>query len=114
LAVIWATLKDSPEHMETNPTLQIQNLVIHLSREEVLVDGVPIALSSTEYRLLCLLAQNPGVIFTRQQIIERVRGADYPATDRSVDNHLVALRKKLLSAASLIDTVRGVGYRLRQ
>ena len=82
--------------MEPDPTLRIQNLFIHLSREEVLVDGVPIALSSTEYHLLCLLAQNPGVVFTRQQIIQRVRGADYPATDRSVDNQLVGLSKEAL------------------
>jgi two-component system, OmpR family, alkaline phosphatase synthesis response regulator PhoP len=99
--------------MKSDPVLTIDQLVIHLNRQEVLVDGLPIVLAAAEYRLLCLLAQHPGVVFTRQQIIQAVRGDDYPATDRSVDTQLVTLRKKLLSAASLIETIRGVGYRLR-
>jgi len=57
------------------------------------------------------LARRPGVVFTRYQIVDAVKGEDYPVTDRSVDVQIVGLRKKLKKYGKLIETVRGVGYR---
>jgi two-component system phosphate regulon response regulator PhoB len=80
---------------------------------EVSVGGVLIPLTKTEVGVLQFLARNAGTTFTRQQIIEAVHGTDYPATDRTVDVQITALRKKLGARGRLIETVRGVGYRLR-
>ncbi|OHB67632.1 MAG: DNA-binding response regulator [Planctomycetes bacterium RBG_13_63_9] len=94
--------------------IRIRNLVIHPGRHEVLVDAEPVTLTSTEFRVLHVLARRPGWVYTRLQISEAVHGADYPVTDRSVDVQIVALRKKLGDAGQYIQTVRGVGYRLKE
>jgi len=98
---------------ETTP-LKVHDLVIHPGRHEVLVKGKPADLTHTEFSLLHLLARRPGWVFTRNQIIDRLRGSDYPVTDRSVDVQVVGLRKKLGRAAECIETVRGVGYRFKE
>jgi two-component system phosphate regulon response regulator PhoB len=94
--------------------VRIHNLVIHPGRHEVLVDSEPVTLTSTEFRVLHVLARRPGWVFTRLQISEAVHGTDYPVTDRSVDVQIAALRKKLGTAERYIETVRGVGYRLKE
>jgi len=94
--------------------IRLHNLVIHPGRHEVLVDGEPVDLTSTEFRVLHVMARRPGWVFTRRQISEAVHGADYPVTDRSVDVQIVALRQKLGSASRYVETVRGVGYRLKE
>ena len=86
--------------------VEIDNL-----HHEVRVDGERIDLTLTEFRVLELLARRPGVVFTRYQIVDAVKGEDYPVTDRSVDVQIVGLRKKLVSHSGLVETVRGVGYR---
>jgi len=63
--------------------------------------------------VLTFLAARPGWVFTRSQIVDAVRGDDYPVTDRSVDVQIVGLRKKLGDSGFLIETVRGVGYRFK-
>jgi two-component system phosphate regulon response regulator PhoB len=98
---------------ETSP-FQIHDLVIHPGRHEVLVDGKPVQLTFTEFAILNHLARRPGWVFTRYQIVDAVRGTDYPVTDRSVDVQVVGLRKKLGSAGKYIETVRGVGYRFKE
>jgi two-component system alkaline phosphatase synthesis response regulator PhoP len=87
------------------------SLVIDPRRHEVLVDGAPVVMTATEFRIVHLLARRPGWVFTRQQIIDAVQGEDVAVTLRSVDVHVVALRRKLGAAGDLIETVRGVGYR---
>ena len=94
--------------------IRIHNLVIHPGRHEVLVDGEPVTLTSTEFRVLHVLARRPGWVRTRLQISEAVHGEDYPVTDRSIDVQIVALRKKLGTAGRYIETVRGVGYRFQE
>ncbi|MGQ9731469.1 MAG: response regulator [Candidatus Zipacnadales bacterium] len=95
-------------------TIRIRDLVIHPGRREVLIKGVPIELTFTEFGVLHTLARRAGWVFTRSQIVDAVRGDDYPVTDRSVDVHIVGLRKKLGPCANYIETVRGVGYRLKE
>jgi two-component system phosphate regulon response regulator PhoB len=99
---------------EAKATTKIHDMVINPGRHEVLVDGNPIALTLTEFRVLHLLARRPGWVFTRYQIVDAVHGEGYPVTDRSVDVQIAGLRKKLGEAGKYIETVRGVGYRFKE
>ena len=94
--------------------VKIHELEIHPGRRSVLVEGNPVDLTYTEFQVLYILARRPGWVFTRSQIVDAVRGDDYPVTDRSVDVQIVGLRKKLGSFGKYIETVRGVGYRFRE
>jgi len=79
----------------------------------VRVAGELVSLTASQFAILLFLAERPGWVFTRSQIINAVKGADYPVTERSVDVQIVGLRKKLGVAGDLIETVRGVGYRFQ-
>ena len=77
------------------------------------LDGEPLDLSPTEFALLHLLLRNPGRAFSRAYLLDTVWGEDYISGDRSVDNAVLRLRKKLGPVGEEIETVWGVGYRLR-
>jgi two-component system phosphate regulon response regulator PhoB len=98
----------------TDETVGIYELSIDPGRRVVIADGNPIDLTYTEFQVLFLLARRPGWVFTRTQIVDAVRGDDYPVTDRSVDVQIVGLRKKLGAYGKYIETVRGVGYRFKE
>ncbi len=100
----------SPEPAD-EAVLSIGDLVIHPGRHQVTVGGKPVDLTATEFGVLHLLARRPGWVFTRYQIVDAVHGEDYPVTERSVDVQIVGLRKKMKKAGTLIETVRGIGYR---
>jgi two-component system phosphate regulon response regulator PhoB len=70
-------------------------------------------LSATEFALLRHFLSHPDIVFSRNQIIATINGPDYPVTDRSVDVQILGLRKKLGEAGGMIETIRGVGYRLK-
>jgi two-component system alkaline phosphatase synthesis response regulator PhoP len=91
------------------------DLVIHPGRHEVLVQAQSVQLTPTEFRILRLLARRPGWVFTRNQIIDAAQGEDMnvTVTARSVDVHIVSLRRKLGPCGAVIETIRGVGYRFR-
>ena len=110
-AVLRRKTKEQPD--DDLPTT-IHNITIHPGRREVLVDGNPVQLTFTEFGILQFLARRPGWVFTRFQIVDAIRGDDYPVTDRSVDVQIVGLRKKLGPAGKYIETVRGVGYRFKE
>lgn len=93
--------------------LRVRDLVIHPGRHAVLAGERPIDLTATEFRLLHFLARRPGWVFTRNQIVQAVRGDGYPVTERSVDVQIYGLRRKLGAADDYVETVRGVGYRFR-
>jgi two-component system phosphate regulon response regulator PhoB len=99
---------------DQSEVLRVHDLVIHPGRHEVLIDGEPVQLTFTEFRILNFLARRPGWVFTRSQIVDAVRGEEYYVTDRSVDVQIVGLRKKLGPAGKYIETVRGVGYRFKE
>ncbi len=92
---------------------EVKNVRLDHDRHEVTVNGEPIDLTATEFKLLTLMVGQPGRVFTRQGIIERIHEGYAAVTDRSVDVQVVALRRKLGDAGRLIETVRGVGYRFR-
>jgi two-component system phosphate regulon response regulator PhoB len=82
-------------------------------RHEAFAGEQRLDFSATEFSLLRHFLANPDRVFSRNQIISAVHGASYPATDRSVDVQVLALRKKLGAAGAMIETIRGVGYRLK-
>jgi len=102
------------EEEEESEVVEIRDLRINMGRHEVFVCGKPVELTATEFKLLHFLAQRPGWVFTRQQILDGVHGDNYAITDRAVDVQVVGLRKKLGNAGSYIETVRGVGYRFKE
>jgi len=92
--------------------IQRGELTIDTVRHEVLVEGNPITLTSTEFRILLFLATHPGWVYTRDQIINAIHEEQVAVTDRTVDVQIVGLRKKL-GKQEYIETVRGIGYRFR-
>jgi two-component system phosphate regulon response regulator PhoB len=95
------------------PLLRLHNISVDIARHEVSVGDSPVNLSATEFSILEFLVRNPGWVFSRNRIIDAVKGKDYPVTERSVDVQILGLRKKLGAAGDLIETVRGVGYRIQ-
>jgi two-component system phosphate regulon response regulator PhoB len=95
-------------------TLKVHDMVINPGRHEVLCGRSSIELTASEFRLLHFLAQRPGWVFTREQIVDGVKGEDYAVTDRAVDVQMVSLRRKLGKRGEYIETVRGVGYRFKE
>ena len=82
------------------------------ARRETLVDGVSVALTPKEFEILCLFVTHPGLVLSRSQIQDQVWGMEYLGETRTVDVHIRTLRQKLGHCGELIETVRGVGYRL--
>ncbi len=113
LARIKSVLRRNAQEEEDSAegSLTIRELIIHPGRRQVTVDGEVVDLTFTEFQVLYHLARRPGWVFTRTQIVDAVRGEDYPVTDRSVDVQIVGLRKKLGRFGKYVQTVRGVGYR---
>jgi two-component system, OmpR family, alkaline phosphatase synthesis response regulator PhoP len=99
---------------EEQGTVRIHEIVIHPGRHEVLLNGEPGDFTYTEFRLLHFLARKPGWAFSRAQIVDAVKGEDYPVTERSVDVQVAGLRKKLGEYGLYVETVRGVGYRFKE
>lgn len=99
--------------VSSKPVVRSGQIEINLERHEAKVSGNLLNLTATEFAILHFLISNPGRVYTRNQIIEGVKGDDYPVTERSVDVQIVALRKKLGAYGSDIETVRGIGYRFK-
>ena len=104
-------LADSP--VEKKEKIILHGLEIHPGRHEVKLHGEALQLTMTEFGVLLLLAGKPGWVYSRQQIIDSVRGYDFLVTPRAIDVQIFGLRKKMGDAGCCIETVRGVGYRFR-
>ncbi|HET6634798.1 MAG TPA: response regulator transcription factor [Streptomyces sp.] len=91
--------------------LRLGGITVELPTRRVSVDGDAVPLTRKEFDLLALLAQRPGVVFRREQIISEVWRTSWEGTGRTLEVHVASLRSKL-SRPALIETVRGVGYRL--
>ncbi len=115
IARIQVMLRRRDAEEESLPPLTFGNVTIDRVARTVRVGDEPVKLSAREFDLLCLLAEAPGKVFTREAILERVWGWDYDGTARTVDNFVANLRKKLQptrNATQHIHTVPRVGYRL--
>ena len=97
----------------TGEVLSLEGIVLSPSHHEVSVDGEPVQLTLREFDLLEYLMRKPGVVFTRESLLQSVWGWDFDGGSRTVDVHVQTLRQKLGKHAAAIETVRGVGYRLR-
>jgi len=89
-------------------------LLMDVDKHEVLVEGKRVDLTSTEFKILHLLASKRGWVFTRDQILDHLWGHEKAVLDRTVDVHIKHLRSKLEKAARLIKNIRGVGYKLEE
>jgi len=105
---------DLPSHPFRAETLIAKgDIKLDSARHEVRVHERKVDLSATEFAILEFLMRSPGWVFSRSQIIDAVKGRDYPVTDRAVDVQILSLRRKLGEGGEDIETVRGVGYRIR-
>jgi two-component system alkaline phosphatase synthesis response regulator PhoP len=99
--------------------IRINGLVVDEERFQVKVDGTPVILTAKEFELLSFLARNQGLVFTRDQLLDKVWGIEYAGETRTVDVHIRYLRKKLEDASikkgeeRYIETIRGKGYRFK-
>lgn len=102
----------STKEKTENSILNIHGISIDHKRYEVKLDGKEVHLSVTEFSILEYLARNPGFVYSRNQIIDSVKGDGYAVTERSVDVQILGIRKKLGDYGRYIETVRGIGYRM--
>lgn len=118
MARIRAVLRRASQQEEEGPSqMQVGSLVMDLPRHEVAVRGKPVRLTPTEFKLLEAMMREPGRVFTRLQLVERVFGPDYEGLERSVDEHMMNLRKKIETNPArpvYLQTVYGVGYKLNE
>ncbi|MEN6355719.1 MAG: response regulator [Armatimonadota bacterium] len=115
IARVRAVLRrEKTEPAKESDIITIHGIRIDPGRHLVTINSETVDLTLTEFRILHALARRPGWVFTRYQIVECSRGEESEVTDRSVDVHIVSLRRKLGEAGEYIDTVRGVGYRLKE
>lgn len=114
LARIAAVLRRREAATGEAEVLSAGPITLDRSRHEVTVSGSPVALTATEFRVLAALMAARGRVLDRTQLIDTVLGSGVAVTNRTIDVHIAALRKKLGSAAGWIQTVRGVGYTFRE
>jgi len=114
IARIKAVLRRTSTPQAPSDVIRRGGLIIDLMRREVTCGGEPILLTATEFRLLQFLADHPGRVFSRSQLIAGALGRDVSVVDRTVDVHITGLRKKIGACGEWIETVRGFGYRFRE
>ncbi|HXH32162.1 MAG TPA: response regulator transcription factor [Bacteriovoracaceae bacterium] len=88
-------------------------LRIEIKKCRVFIEKEEVSLTSTEFKILLLLSQKPGHVFTREQFIGNIQGENIFVTGRTIDTHIAGLRKKIGKAANMIETIRGIGYRFK-
>jgi two-component system alkaline phosphatase synthesis response regulator PhoP len=113
LSRIRAVLRRS-EKKRKHERLALGPISMDVGRREVKVDDEAITLTNKEFRLLQFLLANPGLVFTREQLLDNVWDTGYAGDTRTVDMHVRTLRVKLGEAAAFLQTVRGVGYKLAE
>ena len=106
-----AALEEVPEDEKE---LSRGPLHMNSARRSVTLNGQELDLTCSEFNILYHLAKRPGWVFTRNQIVNAIRGDDYPVTERAIDVQIVGLRRKMGAFGELIETVRGIGYRFSQ
>jgi two-component system phosphate regulon response regulator PhoB len=111
---VKALKRRSDTGMETPEVIEHLGIRIDRIRHRASVEGKELDLTPTEFRLLETLLRQPGRAFTRSQLMDAAIGEGAVVLERTIDVHVKALRRKLGAAAELVETVRGVGYRLRE
>ena len=114
IARIRAQLRGRNQEDTKADSLEYIGIKLDRTFHEVLIDGKPATLTANEFSILDLFMSSPGRVFSRDAIITALHGDGYPVTDRAVDVSIVNLRKKLGDKAAYIETVRGVGYKMKK
>lgn len=112
VARVKAILRRYQSGLRPGQAIEVGNLRIDPARHEATIDGQPLRLRTKEFDLLATLAQNLGVVLTRDRLLEMVWETDYYGETRTVDIHINHLRDKLSGANASIETVRGIGYKM--
>lgn len=112
VARVKAILRRYRGDLKPGDTIEVGDLRIDLARHEVTIGGETVKLRTKEYELLSTLAQNLGIVLSREKLLELVWGYDYFGETRTVDVHVNHLREKMAASNAQIETVRGTGYRL--
>ena len=113
LARVRALLRRVPAE-ETAVDYTIGGLYLCPAKHVVRAEGKDVTLTFKEYEMLCLLAENRGIVLTRQQLLEKIWGYDFDGENRTVDVHINTLRQKLGPCAGVVETVRGIGYKIAE
>lgn len=109
---VKAVLRRAASQNRPKSSLKVGNLEMNKSQHTVYVRGERLSLTLKEYELLHLFMENPGIVFTRDRLLQLIWGSDYMGETRTVDVHIGTLRTKLGECGAYIETVRGVGYRM--
>ena len=112
---VKAVLRRTATKVTAQPELKVADLSVNLEKREVRRSGKGIELTPTEFDLLTALAQNPGRVFSRMQLLDKVQGVAYEGYERTIDSHIKNLRKKIEPDAGqprYVITVHGVGYKM--
>ncbi len=112
LARVEAVLRRTTKPESSQKVFSLSTIHLNTDTHQATVDGQPIKLTLTEFRLLCALIQASGRILSRSVLMQRAMGPGVTVTERTIDVHVTSIRKKLGPHASKIKTVRGVGYRM--
>jgi DNA-binding response OmpR family regulator len=112
-ARVRVQLRNLTPTSEDSDVLDFKALRIEIQKCRVFIEQDEISLTSTEFKILTLLAQKPGHVFTREQFINNIQGENIFVTGRTIDTHIAGLRKKMGIAANMIETIRGIGYRFK-
>jgi two-component system phosphate regulon response regulator PhoB len=102
------------EIQEAQDSVEVDNLKVEFNKCRVFYNNDEIQLTSTEFKILSLLAKSPGHVYTRENLINNIQGESIHVTNRTIDTHIAGLRKKIKDASHLIETIRGVGYRFKE
>ena len=114
LARVRSLLRRTLMAKESDPAkLKIGELEIHTQSYELFCKSEEIKLTASEFKLLVALVKNQGRVLSRQKLIELVQGEGIMVIDRAIDTHIFGLRKKLGECSDLVETIRGIGYRIK-
>ena len=112
-AILRRTKSENDAHVEGQALIRLADLSIDRSRREVLVASQPVKLRAKEFDLLVMLLENKGIVFTREKLLESVWGFDFAGETRTVDVHVAQLRKRIAGSGVEIETMFGIGYKLK-
>jgi len=115
LSVFMARVRSLLRRSEpvTNHHITYETLVIDTNQCAVTIDNIPVDLTVSEYKLLCCFFQTQGKVFTRNQLVTYIQEGPVHVTGRTIDTHIFGLRKKLGKYSDIIETIRGIGYRVK-
>jgi len=102
----------STQQSENKKILQHKGLAVDTEQCKAWVDNQQVELTLSEYKILCCFLHSPGKVLTRNQLVEYIQDGPVHVTDRTIDTHIFGLRKKLGDYATIIETIRGIGYRV--